>query len=178
METLTFQAIEAKRRAMKISIHSLCSAAGIRQKTYERTRSGATAPRASTLGRLQVALRRFQVGFGGEAQSIAPHAAYKACVVIAAMQMDADARAALEADPGRRATANPAWQRAAEVRRVGYFIANQFLGFTQSDLARAAGVTKQAVSTAVKELEWERDPEGGNNRQLDELLTKLEEVFG
>lgn len=162
---------------MKLSIHSLCSIAGVRQKTYERTKAGVTEPRPATLGRLQTALNRFRIGFGGEAADIAPHAAFKACVVIAALQMQADARSALDANPGRRATANPEWQRAAEVRRVGYFIANQFLGFRTSDIARAAGVTKQAVSSAIRELEWERDREGGNNRQLDELLSRLEEIF-
>lgn len=163
---------------MKIPATKLCALAGIGRRTYDYMRAGTTVPQASTIGRLQTALNRFRLGFGGEAQDIAPHAAFKACVVLAALEMQADAKAALAADPGRRATANPEWQQAAEVRRVGYFIANQFLGFRISDLARAAGVTKQAVSSAIRELEWDRDREGGNNQQLDQLLSKLEEVFG
>jgi len=140
-------------------------------------RKGTCAPQAATLGRLQTALDRLRRGVGGEAYSLAPHAAFKACMVVAAAYMQADVKAVLDADPSRRATANPEWQRAAEVRRVGYFIANQLLGFKISDLARAAGVTKQAVSRAIPELEWERDREGGNNQQLDELLNQLEEDF-
>ncbi len=163
---------------MKIPLTRLCAQAGVGRQTYHDAQRGRSRPTGTTLGRLQTALKRFHMGFGGEAGDIAPHAAFKACMVVAAAYMDADPKAALEADPGRRATANPEWQRAAEVRRVGYFIANQFLGFKISDLARAAGVTKQAVSSAVRELEWERDREGGKNRQLDQLLSKLEEVFG
>ena len=162
---------------MKIPATRLCAIAGVGRRTYDYMRNGSTEPMPSTLGRLQTALNRIRIGFGGDAVEIAPHAAFRACMVVAAAYMQADVRLALDADPGRRATANPEWQRAATVRRVGYFIANQFLGFRTADLARAAGVTKQAVSSAIRELEWERDREGGNNRQLDELLSKLEEVF-
>ncbi|MBB4649261.1 hypothetical protein GGQ99_000983 [Aminobacter niigataensis] len=162
---------------MNIPKTRLCAVAGVGRRTYDYMHNGTTAPQAATLGRLQTALDRLRRGVGGEAYGLAPHAVYKSCMVVAASYMQANATAALDADPGRRATANPEWQRAAEVRRVGYFIANQFLGFKISDLARAAGVTKQAVSTAVRELEWERDREGGNNGQLDRLLSKLEEDF-
>lgn len=178
METLSIHAIEAKRLEMNVPIDKLCAAAGITSRGYLLAKSRKTPPVPATIAKLQTALDRMRRGVGGEANSLAPHAVFKACVVVAAAYMQADARAALAADPSRRATANPEWQRAAEVRRVGYFIANQFLGFSISDLARAAGVTKQAVSRAIPELEWERDPEGGKNRQLDELLSKLEEVFG
>lgn len=162
---------------MQIPMSKLCAQADVAWATYNDALRGKYRPTGATLGRLQTALDRLRRGVGGEAFGLAPHAVFKTCMVVAAAYMQADARSALDADPGRRATANPEWQRAAEVRRVGYFIANQFLGFRTSDLARAAGVTKQAVSSAIRELEWERDAEGGNNRQLDELLSRLEEVF-
>ena len=177
METLTLAAIEAKRQEMRIPIDRLCAAAGLTSRGYLLAKSRKTPAEPATLAKLSIALRRFQRGFAVEAQDIAPHGALKACIVVAAAFMRRDPKAVLASDPSRRATANPEWQKAAEVRRVGYFIANQFLGFPAADLARAYGVTRQSVSDAVSELEWERDREGGNNQELDELLSKLEEMF-
>ncbi len=167
------QTIEARRRAMKIPATSLCSAANVALRTYQDGRDGKKQPRAATLARLNAALTRFRVGFGAEAGQMAPAAAYKACLVLAAFLMGAEPRAVLGSDPGKRATLDPRWREAARVRRVGIYIANQFLGFAQADLARAAGVTKQAVNSAVRELYDERD----RDAELAALLNRLEEIF-
>lgn len=158
---------------MKVTTVALCRAADVGLRTYQDARDGTKQPRPTTIARLNLALSRFRLGFGGEARDLAPHAAYRACLVLAAFQMKADPRPVLNADPTKRATLNPEWLAAARVRRVGYYIASQFLGFRTSDLARAAGVTKQAISSALKELydERETDPE------LAAVLTRLEEIF-
>ncbi len=159
---------------MDIPATTLCRAANVGLRTYQQARDGATKqPRPATLGRLATALNRFRLGFGGEAQDIAPHAAYRACLVVAAFAMKADPRQVLNSDPTRRATLDPDWLAAARVRRVGYYIASQFGGFRISDLARAAGVTKQAISSALKELYDERDTDA----DLARVLGRLEEIF-
>jgi hypothetical protein len=176
-DAMTIHQIEARRVAMKIPISRLCAAAGYDCATFYAVRAGRKQPQASTLAKLQLALKRFQTGFGGEASAIAPHAAVKGCIALAAFYLGADIRAVLNAEPGRRATANPEWMQAAQARRLGLWIANQWFGFKQSDLARAAGMTKQAVQAAVSELEWERDGEGGDNRDLDRVMRRIEEDF-
>lgn len=174
---MTFEQIEARRAQMNIPISRLCAAAGYDNASFHEVRNGRKQAQPSTLAKLQLALKRFQTGFGGEASAIAPHAAVKGCIALAAFYLGADIRAALKADPSRRATANAEWMQAAQVRRLGLWIANQWFGFKQADLARAAGMTKQAVQAAVSELEWERDREGGDNRDLDRVMRRIEEDF-
>ena len=165
--------IERTRQQMKIPIDRLCAAAEVAPRHYYRLVARRVSPRGSTISRLNMALQRHKIGFGAEAHELAPHAALKATMVLAAFCLKADARAALDADPAQRATSNPEWMAAARVRRVAIYVANQFFGFAQADLARAAGVTRQAVSNAIKELEDERD----HDAALKALLDQLEEVF-
>lgn len=167
------RAIETKRKQMKISTEALCAAADVNLRNYYRALSGAAEPRPATLAKLNHALKRFQIGFAGEAGRIAPHAAFKACLVLASFMLGADARAALHADPSRRATADPEWLKASRARRLAFSIANQQCGFHVSDVARAAGVTKAAVSTAIKELMDLRDADP----QLDRVMVQIEGIF-
>lgn len=171
------KSIETKRRAMKIPISSLCSRAGVGRRTYDYAVAGTHKVQATTVARLNAALNRFRLGFGGEAAAIAPEQAYKMCLINAAFWLKSDKRTALNSDPSRRATANAEWKEAADVRRLAFWIATQQCGFRGSDVARAAGVTKAAVSAAVKELEWEAEAEGGNDRALAKILREIEEVF-
>lgn len=158
---------------MNIPTTRLCAAANVGRQTYHDALKEAHRPTPATLAKLNHALNRFRIGFGGEASAIAPHAAFKACILIAALMTDADAREALNADPSRRATADPIWLAASRTRRIAFSIANQWLGFTISDVARAAGVTKAAVSAAIKELEDLQD----TDQQLRRVLGKIEEIF-
>jgi transcriptional regulator with XRE-family HTH domain len=165
--------IETRRRTMNLPATRLCAAASVGRQTYREAVLGLKRPSPATLARLNHALNRFRIGFAGEAGAIAPHAAFKACILIAAFATDADARAALNARPSKRATSDPAWRAAARTRRIAFWIANQWLGFHQSDVARAAGCTKAAVSAALRELEDERD----HDRDLDRLFNRIEEIF-
>lgn len=158
---------------MKIPVTRLCSAAGIGRTTYREALLGRPIM-AATLAKLQLALKRIHIGFGGEAEGISPKAAFSGAMVIAANYMKADAYKALNSDPSRRATANPEWLRAAQVRKVGYWIANGCMGFRTSDIGRAAGVTKQAVSNAIADVETERD----RDPDLDRICREIERVFG
>lgn len=165
--------IERRRQQMNIPMSSLCAAATISTRHYQRLLAREATPRPATISRLNMALQRYKIGFGVEATSLAPHAALKSTMVLAAFVLRADARKVLSADPSKRATSNPEWMEAARVRRVAIYIANQFLGFAQADLARAAGLTKQAISNAIKELEDERD----RDPTIKAVLDEMEEVF-
>lgn len=78
----------------------------------------------------------------------------------------------LSADPARRATADPAWLKAARLRRIALYIANIYLAVPQADLARAAGMSKSNVSCAMNEIEDSRgDPD------LEAILHAVEGAF-
>lgn len=155
---------------MKITVTSLCAHAGVGTRTYYEGLNG-NGTRADTLAKLNQALSRFNMAYGGETGPLAAHAAYKSAVVIAALYMRADARAALSSDPSRKATADPDWLASSRVRRLAYWIANGMLGFRVTEIARAAGVSKQAVSNGIKLLEDDEDPE------IRRVCRQLEEVF-
>ncbi|ESY05350.1 hypothetical protein X752_25985 [Mesorhizobium sp. LNJC398B00] len=158
---------------MKIPLTSLCAHAGVSKRTYDYARSTGREPHPATLAKLNTALNRFRLSFGSEAGSLGPHAAFKMCLIYAAFLTKADAKKVLASDPARKATSDPAWLKAAEVRRIAFWIANQLLGFRSADVGRAAGVTRAAVSDAIKTLEIERD----DDKQLDRILREIEEVF-
>ena len=163
--------INRRRAVMKIPISELCRQAGVGRQTYNDAIAGRYAPRPATLAKLAAALDRCRRANAGSGPA-GNHAAYRAAIVLAATLTRADARAALGADPAGKASANPAWLAAARVRRLACWIANGQLGLRVTDIARAAGMTKQAVSTAIKELEDDDDPETRHARR------KIEEVFG
>ncbi|RWI96076.1 hypothetical protein [Mesorhizobium sp.] len=158
---------------MKIPIDKLCAAAGITPRGYILAKKRDTPAEASTIAKLTVALNRFRLSFGQEAGALGPHAAFKMCLVHAAGLVGADARKVLASDPARKATMDPDWMKAAEARQLAFWIATQMLGFRGADVGRAAGVTKAAVSAAVREVEDARDAD----RDLDRILRGIEEVL-
>lgn len=163
--------INRRRAVMKITISELCRQAGVGVRTYHDALAGTCTMRPATLAKLAAALDRCRRANAGSGPA-GNQAAYRAAIVLAAMLTKADARAALAADPAAKASANPLWLAAAQTRRLAFWIANGQLGLRVTDIARAAGVTKQAVSSAIRELEDDDDPETRKARR------QMEEVFG
>jgi hypothetical protein len=78
----------------------------------------------------------------------------------------------LSADPARRATADPAWLRAARLRRIALYIASVYLNIHQADLARAAGMSKSNVSCAMGDIEDLR-----GSAEIEAILAAVEGAF-
>lgn len=156
---------------MKIPVTSLCMQAGVTTRTFQYLMAGTFEARPATLAKLNAALGRFKLSYAGEPGPISVHAVFKLALVLASGQLKADARTVLVSDPARKATADREWREAARVRQLGYWIAVNLCGFRGVDVAKAAGVTKQAVSAAIKELEDEADPD------VKRAMRHLEEVF-
>lgn len=163
--------INRRRAVMKIPISELCRQADLSQRSWFEFMAGKKTPRPATLAKLAAALARCKRTNAGSGPT-GNKAAFRAAIVLAAMLTKADARAALAADPAAKASANPLWLAAAQTRRLAMWIANGQLGLRVTDIAHAAGVTKQAVSSAIRELEDDDDPETQRARR------QIEEVFG
>lgn len=99
-------------------------------------------------------------------------ASYRLAVAIVAERFGAQAAEVLAADPGKRATADPAWMQAAKLRRLALYIANIYLEIPQAELARAAGMSKAAVSIAMNAVE---DLRGDSDTEA--MLKAIEEAF-
>lgn len=100
-------------------------------------------------------------------------AQYRLAVSLVAVAVKVSPRFILDADPARRATADPQWLRAAHLRRIALYIANQFLNVPQADLARAASMSKANVCVTLKDIEDARDTDD----ELARILDAVEEAF-
>ncbi|MCW5697894.1 MAG: LacI family DNA-binding transcriptional regulator, partial [Bauldia sp.] len=166
-----FEAIDRERVSLQLPVRALCVQAGISASTWYDGLNGVKVSRADTLGRLNLALKRFKLARGGDPGPLSVHASYRFALVLAAFELRADAKAVLFSDPARRATADEEWLAASRVRELAFWTLNGMGGVKVSDVARAAGVTKQTVSKAIQRVEDNDDP------NLKRICKKLEEVF-
>jgi len=100
-------------------------------------------------------------------------AQYRLCISLVAQTANVLPRFILDADPGRRATADPQWLRAARLRRIALYIASQYLNIPQADIARAASMSKANVCKALQDLEELRDTDA----EIARILTAVEGAF-
>lgn len=100
-------------------------------------------------------------------------AQYRLCISFVAQASGVLPRFILDADPGRRATADPQWLRAARLRRIALYIASQYLNIAQADLARAASMSKANVCKALQDLEEIRD----GDAEIARILAAVEGAF-
>ncbi|MFC0809096.1 hypothetical protein ACFHWW_27260 [Ensifer sp. P24N7] len=100
-------------------------------------------------------------------------AQYRIAVSFVALAANVKPTFILDADPQRRATADPQWLRAARLRRIALYIANQYLHVDQADLARAACMSKANVSITMKQVEDDRQ----NDAEIEAIITAVEGAF-
>ncbi|AZN71841.1 hypothetical protein D5400_11640 [Georhizobium profundi] len=152
-------AIEDRRLALKVSIRKLERTAGLSHGEYRRIVDSQSC-RPTTIAKLEQALARLSRREDPHDRERLEECVFRLCVAIVAMEAGTNAAFVFSHDPAKRATANPDWMRAAELRRKALYMANVVVGLPQATLARAAGMTKSAVSLAMQELEAERPDSG------------------
>ncbi len=132
--------------------------------------SGRRALTDTMAARVKLAVRRLQRGDTNTDASAA--AAYCLAVAYVARQFAVCPADVLASDPSRRATADAAWRTASKARRWALYIANIYMGIPGAQLARAAGMTKAAVSIALNAIEDERD-----NAEIEAMLADIDGAF-
>lgn len=100
-------------------------------------------------------------------------ASYRAALIVAALLLGLDPDQVLASPAAANRPANRAWRQAAMARRLALYGCNVGLGMSQSEAARAAGLTRAAVSLGIKKIEDLRD-----DAQFDLLAAKLEGWLG
>lgn len=166
------QDIAAAARQAEISISALCRAAGTTERSYYKALSNEVEMRPQTARRLRLGLARMRMQNRMGPEPSDQRAIYLLCLMLAGLRSGLDPLEVLAQDPARRATSDADWARAAKVRRHALYLANIGVGMRQADVARAANMTRQAVSIAMKDIEDDRD-----DQALDEYLTWFEKVF-
>lgn len=156
--------IERRRQQLGLSKAKLASLAGVNQRYYYEIAARSTTPRRDTLAKLKTALARFEKG---EPPKF-PFQVYRLCLGLVCQAEGMPVAEVLASDPGRRATFDPVWKRAADLRGRALYVAHVYCGIPQAQLAAAAGLTNAAVSLAMGRVEDACEPDDDPLFQLVE----------
>lgn len=169
-------------RASGFSEAEILRAAGVAPRHLSDIRRGRRHLTAKLASRVKLAIGRLRRSKAIEAREretdgVMPHASsvaaqYRFALAYVQALGGSPASIVLDQEPGKRATADQTWLRAAHARRLALYIANQYLAIPQADLGRAARMTKSAVSIAIKELEDMRE-----RPDVARTLAIIEEAF-
>lgn len=178
-------AIEAERLRLNLSVEHLarlmrCTATHLHDLRRGRRPLTESLANVATLG-----LRRYAAApeCGLEAHHALIDACYRLAVAALLEAERADALAAgrtppvrpplagiLNASPGRKAVQDPDWRAAAEIRALAWSVVTGALNVRNVELARAAGVSKSAVTQALQRaMDMRDDP------ALEARLARLED---
>ncbi|MCF6368318.1 hypothetical protein [Rhizobium halophilum] len=175
--------IEEAIKAAGLNEGDVLRAAGVDARHLQKVRRGRRNFTATMGKRLQLAiaeLKRIQKLNEREKDTdgrtpwqsrAAAH--YRICIAFVAHAAGVTPRFILDADPGRRATADPQWLRAARLRRIALYIASQYLNIAQAEIARAASMSKANVCKALQDLEEVRD----SDPEISRILAAVEGAF-
>ena len=151
----------------EFSLAEIARIAGLAPSYVHDIRSGKYKPRHATLARVHLAVVRIKGR--RTAGSVVVHAIYRLALVVSSQAMGLDAGLVQTSDPALKSVASKDWLDAAQARRMAQYLLNTTLGFSQSEVAQASGVSKQAVSLAVREIEERRENDG-----FDDFVNQLE----
>lgn len=163
--------IEKRRLELGIPVSELERAAGTAQRYYSKLVNNLYTPRPGLIARFRLALMRLKTAREADS-SLELMVCYRMAVALAANALGRDALAVHRQSPGRRATQDPDWMAAAEVRRLAVYLMNAGAGFRQTETGLAAGMTKQAVSLACRDIEDMRD-DHDFDRMIDRLTAQI-----
>ena len=157
--TPELQRIEQRRMALRVSRTQLAAAAGIPLTYYSGFLiAGRRKPRPATISRLNTALDNLRKARGRrDGADFALTVAVRLAIVVVALTQGHDPLDAQADDPARRATQSPDWICNAAVRRLAAYLLVTECGFSQSDVATAAGMTRQNMSELCAQIGAQRD---------------------
>jgi hypothetical protein len=169
MKALTLEHVEARRAALGVTKQDLEREAGLPTGYYSGyLLAGRVRPRRSTLTKLWLASKNVAWRTRQNHAAVTAKALFRMAMVLVAAATGRKPADLHRHDPARRATQSAEWMAAAEVRQIALYLLHIGLGLSQTWIADGAGMTKQAVSNAVQNIEDRRsDPE------LDRLLDRL-----
>jgi transcriptional regulator with XRE-family HTH domain len=172
---LTFEGIEHNRRRQDISSATLCRMAGLPYSTWWRIAKGERTPRPATLQKLQDALdgkARRRLVTEGELIT----EAYRGYLALFAVKLGGDAMMAISADPHHHETSakngngnGNGWAEAARFRAIAVYCVVVGLNINGARVARAIGLSKQAVSLMLHKVEDWRDENAAVDRAIEEI---------
>ena len=154
---MNLQTIDRLRLAAGMSVSELSKRAGVAYSTYWFIRTGRVKPMRKTLEKYAAGLSA-----SPKVKPRAPFdelalAAYRGHVAAISAKLGADPAEVVASIPSRSATQDAKWALAAKVRSLAIYCTVVEFNLPGAVLARAIGMTKQAVSWNLKRVEDLRD---------------------
>lgn len=166
--------IEQKRRSLRISILKLERMAQISPSYYSKLLAKRYTPGKEVIASLHLAINRVQacatVDYSEKSTQI--NMLLRTAVALLCQVRGLDAEKIQRSDPSKRATQSEEWRQASKVRRDAWALVNSAFGVTGADLARAAGVSRAAISLALTAVMDARD-----DPAFDQEMDRLERAL-
>lgn len=152
------------------SLAQIARLAGIHPNQMSNLMSGRRKVSRRTLGRIEFAISRLrQKQTGG---TVLVTGLYRFMLALCAGSLGLDAAIVLPSRPAAKQAANKIWRDASFARWLAWYLMNTGCNVTQAEIARTVGVTKQAVSLAMREIEDKRE-----DTEFDGLVVYLEFIL-
>lgn len=166
--------IEERRMASGVSKEALERSAMLSSRHYSHLLAGRYLPRRGTVNALRLALRRLVITPEADAspQSAFCNMAVRAAIALICEARGLNAESIQNSIASKRATQSPEWLEASYVRWQAWALVSNAFGIAGADLARSVGVSKSAISQALKSIEDDRD-EKEFDREMDRLERAL-----
>lgn len=161
------QRIERLRAKKNISVAELCAVAGVRDRQWYRWMKGITDPKPSSLRALDKALQSLTKEQELDERSRNAHqSVYHLLLSWMAACANLDIIAVLKDDPQAQDKQSPFKAKASQCRQRALYLIVTEMDVPLVVAAGLAGISKQAVSKALRSIEDSRD-----DPSIDELLT-------
>lgn len=173
-ESLTLEAIDAKKVALGIPDYLLERVAGLAPNCLNQARHRVAIVRPATLSSLALALNRLEANRDCDTTERARliDMILRVLIALVCEIEGVDAAKIHMQDPQKRATQSEEWMRAARIRETVCGLANGALGIKQAQLATAAGVSPPAMLGRINRYVDRRD-----EPEFDRLMDRLESAI-
>lgn len=166
--------IEKRRLKAGISIPRLCSDAGIHPRSYEVARGGKGGVRNSTLAKLSGALDRHGQRIEPEERRTLCQSYLRKITRELARQSGWDPDLMLNQDFSSENTNDPVWLQASRLRRCAiYLVVEGLFEGKRAPVARAVGISRQAVHKGVAAIEAERMRDDAFDKKMQSAIDEM-----
>jgi hypothetical protein len=165
----TIAGIDRRRKDAGISHERLCRAANIQLRNWFRLIRGEHAAKSITLKKLNEAMDALAAGETTSQRLSLCQAYLRTITVQLAEKRGWDPELMLLQDFSSENTNDPVWLQASRLRRCAVYLLVEGLDFGKANIARAIGVSRQAVHKTVAAIEAERD----RDREFDGLMASM-----
>jgi transcriptional regulator with XRE-family HTH domain len=176
-------AMAARMQQARLAPELVCVAAGVTFRTWYNIKSGSVLPKTSTLAKLEAALADMlaeqarresapELTLHEPAASQMLRMTYAPLLAAVCLRFGVPLEQARGVSKWAQANSTSAHRRALEARRVTIYLLITLHDIPQADIAKAFGISRQAVHQLVQKVEDERD-----DSRFDALLCGLEEVI-